>query len=130
MNTNMKQITLKNEYGTEVNYIREDCIEESKPHIVDGLPYVIVRSRDQGVMCGFLKTVAGRFVELLQARQIWKYDSTFVLPDIAEYGPRDESKMMMSVAMSQPACMLEACGILHCTKVAAEKLIGIKAVKK
>jgi len=92
------------------------------------MDYCIVRSREQGVMCGYVKTIIGRTVVLYQARQIWRYDSTFVLPDIAENGMRDPSKVMLSAAMSQQMIMLEACGVLTCTEKAAEQLINIPAV--
>jgi hypothetical protein len=113
----------------DVLYIRADSVA-AEPMTHDGMPYVIVRSRDQGVMCGYLGDVQGRAVTLRQARQIWRYDSTFVLPDIAEHGMRDPSKAKLSVAMSQPMVMLEACGILTCTAKAANQLSGIEAVKR
>jgi hypothetical protein len=113
----------------DVLYVRADSVA-SEPLTHDGLPYVIVRSREQGVMCGYLEDVQGCAVILSQARQIWRYDSTFVLPDVAEHGMRNPDKAQLSVAMSQPMTMLEACGILTCTAKAANQLIGIKAVKK
>ena len=113
----------------DVKYIREDAVStESKS--LDGMDYCIIRSREQGVMCGYVESYAGRTVILHQARQIWRYDSTFVLPDIAEHGMRDAKKAQMSKAMTQPMIMLEACGILTCTKKAAEQLINIKPVEK
>lgn len=113
----------------DVEYVRADSVK-SEPLTYDGMDYVIVRSREQGVMCGFLAGINGRTVTLHQARQIWRYDSTFVLPDIAEHGMRDLSKAMLSVAMSQSMVMLEACGVLTCTTKAANQLRNIEAVQK
>ena len=112
--------------GTE--YVPADSI--CSPLNIDDMDYCIIRSREQGVMCGFVESIAGRAVTLHKARQIWRYDSTFVLPDIAEHGMRDPQKAQLSVAMSQPMIMLEACGVLTCTKKAAEQLINIPAVVK
>ena len=112
----------------DVEYVRADSV--CKPHEVDGLRYAIVRSRDQGVMSGFVESINGRCVKLIQARQIWRYDSTFVLPDIAEHGFRNASNCKLSVPMSQEMVMLEACGVLYCTKKAALEIIGLAAVKK
>ena len=109
-------------------YVRKDSTGPSRS--IEGYDYCIVRSRDQGVMCGFVESINGRTVKLQEARQIWRYDSTFVLPDIAQLGPRDASKMQMSVPMSEPAYLLEACGVLTCTASAAETLRTITAVKK
>lgn len=113
----------------DVKYVRADSVS-SEPKKLDGMDYCIVRSKDQGVMCGYVESINGRTVKLHQARQIYRYDSTFVLPDVAEHGMRNVEKAQLSVAMSQPAFMLEACGVLTCTNIAASQLITIKAVKK
>lgn len=114
----------------DVKYIREDSIKRSEPEKFADMDYCIVRSRDQGVMCGFVESINGRTVKLNLARQIWRYDSTFVLVDVAEQGMRDPKKAQLSVAASQPVYMLEACGVLTCTKDAARQLIAIKAQSK
>jgi len=113
----------------DIKYIRADSAN-SQPKTYEGMDYCIVRSRDQGVMCGYVESINGRMVKLHQARQIWKYDSTFVLADIAEHGMRNPDNAMLSVAMSQPMVMLEACGVYVCTDKAADQLIGIKAQSK
>jgi len=113
----------------EVEYIRADSIS-SKPKNFDGMDYCIVRSHDQGIMCGYVESINGRTVTLQQARQIWRYDSTFVLPDVAEHGMRNVDNAQLSVAMTQPAIMLEACGVLTCTEKAAAQLIAIKGQNK
>lgn len=112
----------------DVKYVRADSVTEKAEK--DGKPYVIVRSRDQGVMCGYLDGYNGRAVHLINARQIWRYDSDFVLSDMAEKGARNPDKCQFSVEMSQPMIMLEACGILYCTKIAAESLQSVKATVK
>lgn len=114
----------------DVKYVREDSIKSSEPKKYEGMDYCIIRSRDQGVMCGYVESIEGRTVKLHQARQIWRYDSTFVLVDIAEHGMRNPDKAQLSVAASNPVYMLEACGVLTCTNAAANQLIGIKAQSK
>lgn len=114
----------------EVAYIRADSVQAAAEHRCDGMRYAIIRSRDQGVMCGYVESVNGRVVTLRQARQIWRYDSTFVLPDIAAHGPRNPEKMMMSVAMPEECLMLEACGVLYCSDAAGEALRRAPAVRK
>ena len=111
-----------------VKYIREGTNPE--PSTVDGLDYAIVRSREQGVMCGYVESIQGRTVTLKQARQIWRYDSTFVLPDIAEHGVRDPAKCKFSTTMSQPLIMLEACGVITCTKDGAYSLRNVPDTKR
>jgi hypothetical protein len=110
-----------------VEYIRVDAVVVPAQHQVDGLRYAIVRSRDQGVMCGYVEGIDGRRVTLRQARQIYAYDSYFVLIEIAEFGPRNPGRMRMSVAMSETSEMLEACGVLYCTDTAGEALRSVEA---
>jgi hypothetical protein len=81
-------------------------------------------------MSGYVESINGRAVRLLRARQIWAYDSTFVLPDLADHGPRCADKMKMSVAMTEPCIMLEACGVLYCSDMAGAALRDIPAQKK
>ncbi len=103
-------------------------IPESKAtSIHDGMGYAVVRSRNQGVMCGYVESIDGQCVVLHAARQIWKYNSKFILVEVAEFGMEDDSESKLSVAMSGKCVMTEACGILYCTDVAKNNLIGIKA---
>jgi hypothetical protein len=108
-------------------YVREDQILSSEPKELDGLRYAIVRSGNQGVMSGYVVSVEGQSVTLKRARQIWRYDSRFVLADMAEFGVRNADDCKFSTEMSQDAVMLEACGILYCTKVGADSIISVKA---
>jgi hypothetical protein len=96
------------------------------------MTYCIVRSRDQGVICGYVDKpmdIIGRAVTVNSARQIWAWDSSFVLMDLAENGPHDASKMKMSVALTAQFRMLEACGIYPCADGGAS-LRAVPAVKK
>lgn len=120
--SNPNEITMTID-GVEVDFIRKGSAPE--PSTVDGLNYAIVRSREQGVMCGYVESIEGRTVTLRHARQIWRYDSTFVLPDIAEKGVRNVDACKFSVAMSQPMIMLEACGVITCTKIGAKSLQSV-----
>ena len=116
--------------GESVEYIRKDS---STPDMPEGLEYAIVRSREQGVMCGYIESIGGpegRSVTLRGARQMWSWDSKFVLPDVAEYGPASEEGCRFSVAMSRPALVLAACGIMYCTEEAGAALRAITAQDK
>lgn len=111
-----------------VEYVRADQIISKQTANASGMPYVIVRSREQGVMCGYLAGYEGRTVRLLSARQVWRYDSKFVLPDLAEFGARDPNKCKLSAPVtSGETIMLEACGIIPCTVKGAESLQALKA---
>lgn len=112
-----------------VKYVREDAIKQQDVN-TDGLKYVIVRSREQGVMSGYLVGYEGRTVTLLKARQVWRYDSKFVLTDFAELGPRNADDCKLSCEVSGETIMLEACAIIPCTKESGEAIRAIKAQSK
>jgi len=106
-----------------VKYIREDKCS-SKPDILDGLKYAVVRSRDQGVMAGYVESINGQAVVLKKARQIWSYNSKFVLVELAEYGINDPDGCKFSCEASQDVIMLEACGVIYCSKIGADSIRG------
>lgn len=83
--------------------------------------YVLVRSRDQGVMCGEYVTHTGREVTLRFARQVWSWtENRLTLVDV--------SVVPGSVRLSRPShgevVMLEACGIITPTPEVAAFLRG------
>ena len=108
----------------DVEYIRADSMQHQDTQ--DGKPYVIVRSKNQGVMSGYLDGYDGQVVRLSRARQLWQWKSGFVLPEMAEGGP-DPSECKFSCEMSQQMVMLEACGILFCTEKAARAIRAVPA---
>ena len=112
----------------DVEYIKKsDVRTECEPDETDGLKYAIVRSRQQGVMSGYVLSIEGQSVTLKRARQIWRYDSKFVLVDMAEYGVRNQDECKFSCESSQGVVMLEACGVLYCTKEARSSIRSVEA---
>lgn len=125
MDTQIKTITING-----VEYVEKSTTKTAVD--TSGLAYCIVRSRDQGVVCGYVDKpteITGRAVTVHSARQIWQWDSSFVLMDLAESGPRCVEKMRMSCELSAPFRMLEACGIYPCADGGAA-LLAVPAVKK
>ena len=118
------------EYNITINgiaYVREDSTQATE---VDGLRYAIIRSADQGVVCGFVEKIDGRRVTVHKARQMWQWSSKFVLQDIAEHGVTSSYENLFSCEMSQPLEMLEACGVLYCTDKGRDSLRGVAAQDK
>lgn len=112
----------------DVEYIRKDSLASSAVDTsTDGLEYVIVRSRDQGVVIGYLLGYEGRVVRLLKARQVYAYDSHFVLVDLAVKGPRNASKCKFSCESVGEFRMLEACGIIPCSEEGGKALRAVPA---
>ena len=86
--------------------------------------FCIVRSRDQGVVCGIVRAVSGRTVELSDARQIHYWSTVgggkvlYTLFEVSLYGAGQ-------ARISQPIeefTMMDACGIYPCTPEAEEDL--------
>jgi hypothetical protein len=95
----------------------------------EGLPYVVVRSRGQGVMTGYLKSRIPEECILLQARQIWSWRSEFVLVEFANTGPITEDPGKMSEPLVGEMCIVGYCGIYECTKLAGERIRAVKSYK-
>jgi hypothetical protein len=81
--------------------------------------FVIVRSREQGVVCGVLKEQSGRAIVLDDARQIHAWsDGANTLFEMSLRG-------CGSARISEPVetiLILEACGVIPCTAEAEENL--------
>ena len=128
MNTEIKEITING-----VTYIEKSTAEQAKPVDTSGMTWCIIRSRNQGVMYGLVDKpleVTSQCVTVHRPRQVWAWNSSFLLIDLAEYGPKDSAQMKMSCEGSQPTRMLEACGIIVCSDVAATKLSAVPATVK
>jgi len=108
----------------EITINGEKYIKKTSSNNEDGLRYAIVRSRNQGVMCGYVVSINGQTVKLKNARQIFKYSSRFVLPDLAEFGLTKKYESKLSCAMSEECLMTEACGVLYCTDIGRDSLIN------
>lgn len=111
-----------------VDYVPADSVESgvATPN-TEGLNYAIVRSRNQGVVCGFIESIEGQNVVVIKARQMWRWSSRFVLPDVAEHGLTERWERKFSCEMTQPLVMTEACGILYCTDKARDSLRNEKS---
>lgn len=110
-----------------VEYVRADSVVKKATPNAEGLRYAIVRSRDQGVICGFIESIEGQTVVVINARQMSRWSSRFVLLDVAEHGLTERWERKFSCEMSEPLVMTEACGILYCTDIAKDSLRNERA---
>lgn len=128
MNTSINTITING-----VEYVEKSSVKQSESVDTSGMTWCIVRSRNQGVMFGLVDKpleVNSQCVTIHKPRQIWAWNSSFVLVDLAEYGPKNDAKMQMSCEGSNPTRMLEACGIIICSDTATAKLRTVPATVK
>jgi len=87
--------------------------------------YAIVRSRDQGVLAGFVQDITGDTVTMTEARQLWRWDADFLLNDMANTGPRNVEGCRFSAPGEKETIVLNACGVMYCTDQAAEALRNV-----
>lgn len=85
--------------------------------------YVLVRSRDQGCVCGEYRGHTGREVTLGQARQVFRWNGKrLTLFDVAVI----PGELRISEAVEE-AVLLEACGIIPVTPEVEKALRKAKA---
>ncbi len=85
--------------------------------------YVLVRSRDQGCVCGEYRGHAGREVTLGQARQVFRWNGKrLTLFDVAVI----PGELLISEVVEE-AVLLEACGIIPVTPEVEKALRTAKA---
>lgn len=85
--------------------------------------YVIVRSRDQGCVCGEYQSHIGREVTLANARQIFRWSGKrLTLFDVATI----PGELRISETVAE-AVLLEACGIIPVTPEVEQHLRKAKA---
>jgi len=107
----------------DVEYVRADSI--SKATDSDGLPYVIVRSRDSGCHAGYLKTRNSETsVTLVNSRRIWRWAGAAELTDLATKGTSNpkECKFPGEVAEIE---VIGICEIIPVTEKAKKSIAEV-----
>ena len=82
MDTNINEIRVNG-----VDYIRKDSVKDKQQAVSnDGLPYVVIRSRDSGCHAGYLESEDGTTVVLVNSRRLYYWDGAATLSQLAEEG--------------------------------------------
>lgn len=90
----------------------------------EGLPYVIVRSRDAGVFAGYLKSRDGAEVHLQNARRIWYWDGAATLSQLANNGTSKPNNCKFPAAVSE-ITVLGVCEIIQASEEAQQSIEGV-----
>ena len=109
------------------DYIRSDLTKQEPFKNDKGLPYAILRCYRAGVVCGFAEPVGGEIVRVHRARQMYRWNSDFVLIDLATKGINKAEGCRFSVENARPVTLTDVCAIIECTTMAAEQLINHQA---
>lgn len=108
-----------------VKYVPESEVNMSSPaEKLNGMEYVIVRSKDAGVHAGYLKDKAENSVSLVNSRRIWYWSGAASISQIATEGVKKPKECKFSVVVNR-ITVLGVCEILYCTESAKNNIIGV-----
>ena len=104
---------------------KEEQLEGSRKEDIEGLDFVIIRSRDAGVFAGYLNEdfEDGR-VKLYQAIRIWYWEGAFTLSEMALKGVSSKDECKFAIAV--PNIIIQGvCEIIECTEKARINLQSV-----
>ena len=109
-------------------YIRKDSVRTPAEN-TDGLPYVIIRSRDSGVHAGYLKKREGGEVVLLDARRIWYWKGAATLSQLSQQGVSCPAECKFPESVPS-ITILGVCEILPATEEAQKSIAKVTPWKE
>lgn len=116
----------------EVNgetYVLKSSIQENAPSAdLDGMPYVIIRSRDSGCHAGYVQEKNGREVTLIKSRRLWYWSGAATLSQLALEGVKNPSECKF--VESNTITIFDICEIQSVTRVAQESIESITPWKQ
>ena len=90
----------------------------------EGLPYVVIRSRDAGCHAGYLKKDNETSVELINSRRLWYWKGALTLSEMAVKGVNREG---CKFAVELPYIKIaNYCEIISCNYKAMKSIKGVK----
>lgn len=93
----------------------------------DGLTYCIVRGYRMGVVCGFVDydNATREGFDIYEGRQMYRWDSAFVLADLAESGVRDPDNCKFSEPQNCQKAF-DPYQVFRCTEKSHKTLVAVK----
>lgn len=115
----------KNELTIDGNvYVLKSEKQEEK----DGLSYVLIRTTSAGVHCGYLKSRAGKEVELIESIRIWYWDGAASLSQLATEGVSKPENCKFGVPIS--VTLTEAIEVIKVSEKAAKIIKSVPPWRK
>ena len=101
-----------------------EYVEKSNSPLLDGKPYVIVRTYSAGVFAGYLDKKEGQNAIVLQARRLWYWKGSASLSELAMSGVACpiECKFPCEVPSVELDQVIE---VLPCTQKAQESIASV-----
>jgi len=112
-----------------VTYIREDSVNTNAPSKdLDGMQYVVIRSRDSGCHAGYLKSEDGTTITLANSRRLWYWSGAASLSQLAMEGVSSPKDCKFPCAVDEIS-IYSVCEKISTTSVAQKSIEGVKVWK-
>lgn len=118
METNVNEITING-----IKYVPANSVEKMAD-AVDGMRFCIVRTYSAGVHAGYIKSVDGKIVTLINARRFWRWAGAFTLSELAVKGTTDPDNCKFAITVPE-IILTEAIEIIPCTETAKNSILGV-----
>jgi len=113
----------------DVEYVRLDSIKSTPATNPEGLPYVVIRSRDSGCHAGFLKEEEGNNLTLVESIRLWFWSGAATLSQLAEEGVTKPEDCKFGMPVSE-ITVYGCCEKIQATTKARKSITGVKSWKK
>ena len=111
------------ENGKEVTI--DGTVYVPKVRSKNGMQYVMVRTYSAGVHCGYLESMQGKEVVLVDSIRIWKWSGAASLSQLAMEGTNDPDECKFAMPITTQLILTEAIEVITMTEIA---IINIKSV--
>jgi hypothetical protein len=124
----LKSIKIKDESGSEVEYVRKDT-QEKQAEDLNGYPFRIVRTYSAGVFAGYLKYLSGKESVVLNAIRLWRWAGAASLSQLAMEGTICPSECKFTMPVIGETTLTETIEVLSVTEKAKKSIAGVAVWK-
>jgi hypothetical protein len=119
----MKPETIKID---DMTYVRQD-LQTKMAENLDGMKFCIIRTYSAGVFAGYVKSIKGQEVELVNSIRLWQWFGAS-LSQLSQEGTPDASKCRFAMT-EKTKILTQAIEITECTEKARLNLQAVKQWK-
>ena len=112
----------------DVEYVRASEAPKMAEQI-EGMDYVVIRSRDSGCHAGYLKKDNETSVVLVNSRRLWYWSGACSLSQLAIEGVKNPSECKFAMVVPEIK-IVNHCEIINCTEEAMESINKVQVWKK
>lgn len=112
----------------DVEYVRNDSIQNEKANSMNGMKYIICRTQSAGVFAGYLESRSGQEVVLRNARRLWYWEGSASLSQAAQEGFSKPNRCKFPCEVDRVE-LLNAIELLDCTKKSQDSIASVPVWK-